>query len=419
MSEPARPSKLWNLNFLLLWQGLFVSSIGDIAYEIALGFWILAVTGSTGLMGGLMAASAIPRVLLAPFAGVLVDRLNRKRLIVGMDAIRGAVVVLVGIAAAAGLARVWMVFAAGIVIGAAAAVFNPSISSVIPDIVPRERLVKGNSFFSMIRAGSGVLGNSLGGILYGLLGAPVMFLINGVSYLFSSTTELFLRIPRVHHERAQMRYWTDMKEGLSFVWRNTGLRFMMAAAGALNFFAWIAIVLILPLFQRTPSLGPERYGLIMAALTVGMLVGMATTAAVKIPEGRRLFVFSVSAVAFIVPMALFPHFTLFPLMLVMVIVAGYFNAIVNVLIQSVIQLAVPQNVRGKVMGLLEALTQGLTPIGMAVGGLLGEVLPLRLVISGGFAMMGVVVIPLLFTSAVREFFAIPATEANSGGEGEA
>ena len=62
-------TKVWNLNFFLLWQGQFVSAVGDVVYEIALGFWILAMTGSTALMGTLMAASTIPRVLLGPFAG--------------------------------------------------------------------------------------------------------------------------------------------------------------------------------------------------------------------------------------------------------------------------------------------------------------------------------------------------------------
>ena len=109
-----------------------MSAIGDVTYEIALGFWILAVTGSTGLMGTLMAASAVPRVLLSPFAGVLVDRSSRKWLIVVMDALRGAAVVLVGVAAYAGVVQVWMVFAAGVIIGLCAAFFNPAISSTIP-----------------------------------------------------------------------------------------------------------------------------------------------------------------------------------------------------------------------------------------------------------------------------------------------
>ena len=307
-----------------------------------------------------------------------------------------------------------MVFTAGIIIGIGAAFFNPTILSAVPDLVPREKLVQANSFFSMIRAGSGIFGNSLGGILYGLLGAPLMFLLNGLSYLFSSFTEIFIRVPKIHHKSEKMHYWADMKSGLRFVWKSTGLRVMMISAGALNFFAWISLVLILPLFQRTPWLGPERYGIIMAVFTGGMLVGMLFAASVKIPEERRLPLFIICTVIFIAVLAVFPFFNIFALMILVVVIGGFSNAIVNVLLQSVIQLAVPRNMRGKVMGLLETLTQGLTPIGMAVGGLLGEILPLKLIISGGFVMMGVVILPQLFSQPLRMFFRMPASDEPPG-----
>lgn len=395
----------------MLWQGLFVSAVGDIVYEIALGFWILAMTGSTGLMGTLMAASTIPRVVLSPFAGVVVDRTDRKWLMVLMDGVRGVVVVLVGVAAMTGRAEVWMVFAAGVIIGLCAAFFNPSVASVIPDIVHRERLVQANSFFSMIRAGSGILGNSLGGVLYAVLGAPLMFLVNGLSYLFSAGTEVFITVPAVHREREKKQFWSDMKEGLSFVFHNKGLRFLMMSAGVINFLASIAVILLIPLFQRTEWLGPARYGVTMAVFTASMIAGMVTTASVTIPAGRRLLFFGLGMVLFVVPLVAFPFFRLFWPMLVCIAIAGYFNAIVNVLIQSVIQLGVPGELRGKVFGLLETLTQGLTPIGMAAGGLLGEFLPLRWVIGGSLALVGVFIFPQLGSPGIREFFATPAPEA--------
>jgi DHA3 family macrolide efflux protein-like MFS transporter len=396
--------RLWTASFALLWQGQLVSTIGDTVYEIALGFWILAVTGSTGLMGALMAASTIPRVLLTPLAGVWVDRGNRKALLVGMDALRGVVVVLVAAAALSGHIQVWMVFAAGVVIGLGAAVFNPTIMAIIPDIVHRERIVQGNSFFSMIRAASGILGNSLGGVLYALLGAPLMFLANGISYLFSAATELFIRVPKVERAGAPPHFFADLKAGFRYVWQSGGLRSLLLVAAVLNFFAMVGIVLILPLFQRTEALGPVRFGVVMAVFTGAMLLGMAFTAAVRIPDNRRYGVFisgmAVSSVAF----ALFPVWEIFPLMLAFAVVGGFSNAIVNVLIQSLIQLSTPQEMRGKVMGLLEALTGGLVPIGMALGGLLGEFLPLRLVIFLAFALAGVVGIPPLLAPSIREFF---------------
>lgn len=114
---PAATPRLWNRAFVLLWQGQLVSSLGNVVYEIALGFWILATTGSTALMGTLMAASTLPRILVGPLGGVVVDRNDRKWLLVATDAIRGIFVVLVGIAAFAGVLHVWMVFVAGIIMG--------------------------------------------------------------------------------------------------------------------------------------------------------------------------------------------------------------------------------------------------------------------------------------------------------------
>lgn len=80
-SSSLKNNKLWNKNFTLLWQGQLVSCLGDAFYSIALGFWVLDKTGSSAIMGILMAAVSIPRVIIGPFAGVIVDRFDRKKLI--------------------------------------------------------------------------------------------------------------------------------------------------------------------------------------------------------------------------------------------------------------------------------------------------------------------------------------------------
>lgn len=404
-----KPGRLWNINFLLLWQGQFVSAVGDVIYEIALGFWVLAVTGSTGLMGALMAASTIPRVLIAPFAGVLVDRSDRKWLLVAMDALRGAAILFIAVAAYMGFLKVWMVFCAGIIIGIGAAFFNPTIGAALPDVVERENLVKANSFFSMIRAGSGILGNSLGGFLYAFLGAPLMFLINSISYVFSSISEVFIKIPRISREMKRVSFFSDMKEGIRFVWRSTGLRFLMLAAGVINFFAYTGLVLIIPLFKSSDSLGPASYGIAMAVLTGGMIAGMTGTAIFTIKADWRVLYFGVCTVIFVTFLAVFPLWNNFFIMLIFLFIGGFTNAIVNVLLQSVVQLAVPQAVRGKVMGLMETLTQGMTPIGMAAGGLLGEVLPFKWIIFGAFTAIGLFIFPQLASKGVRDFFALEET----------
>jgi MFS transporter, DHA3 family, macrolide efflux protein len=419
MSEASAPkTRLWNVNFLLLWQGQLVSAIGDVVYELALGFWIFAMTGSSGLMGGLMAASVIPRVIVGPFAGVIVDRSDRKWLLVLMDAVRGVVVLGVALAALFGVAQIWMVFAAGVIIGLCASFFNPSISSVLPDIVKRDQVVQANSFFSMIHGASGILGSSFGGVIYAAIGAPLMFLVNGISYLFSSVTELFIKVPAKHKEREPSHFMTDLKQGLRFVWQTTGLRFLVLTAGVINFLASAGMVLMIPFFESTSWLGPARYGVTMAVMTASMLAGMAVMAAVKVEAEQRLTVFGIGMVVFIAGAAVFPLFNVFWPMLIAVALFGFANAVVNILIQSVMQLGVPGDMRGKVFGLTGTITQGLTPIGLALGGLLGEVLPYRLVICGCFVLVAIYFFPQLGSRSIRDFFAIEdaeaATKAESG-----
>ncbi len=219
VSPPKIESKLWNLNFILLWQGQFVSSFGDSVYDISLGFWILAKTGSTAIMGILMATSVLPRVVLSPFAGVLADRLDKKWLMVITDGIRGITITLIGLAAILGKAEVWMVMIGGVVLGICGSLFNPAVQSALPIIINKEYLVKGNSAISLASTGVDIVGKSMGGFLFQFLGAPVLFLVNGISYIISAISELFIRIPRVTSESRRVNFVDDIKKWLSICFK--------------------------------------------------------------------------------------------------------------------------------------------------------------------------------------------------------
>jgi len=400
--EESKPN-LWNMNFFLLWQGQLVSALGDVAYSIALGFWILNITGSTALMGTLMAASSLPRVLISPFAGVIVDRSDRKWLLVIMDAIRGIFVVFVGVAAYLGFIEIWMVFAAGIMIGACGAFFNPAVGSIIPDIVDKRKLVQANSVFNIIQTASGIIGSSAGGILFKILGASFMFLFNGLSYLFSAITEIFITVPKIIHEKAKLHFFADMKDGLRFVWHFRGLRTLMTIAGIINFFAVMGIMLILPLFHQTEHLGPALYGIIMGFFTGGLFLGFLFTSLVNFKPEQRFKVFSVCYLLMSVGMILLPVTLYFPFMAALVFMTGFVNAILNTFISTVLQLTTPQDKRGKVFGLLGSIAGGLMPIAYAVGGVLAEFISIRLLISASFVVVLICYLPMFFSISFRKY----------------
>jgi MFS transporter, DHA3 family, macrolide efflux protein len=400
---PVGRERLWTLNFLLLWQGQLVSILGDVVYGIALGFWVLAVTGSTGLMGGLLAASTLPRIVASPVAGVVVDRFDRRRLMIAMDAVRGATVVAVAIGAFAGFLQVWMAFAAGVVIGLCGAFFSPAVSSVIPDITARTKVVQANSVFSMLGTGGSIVGNSLGGMLFQIVGAPVLFLFNGISYLFSAGSLLCARFPKVVHAQEKLHFATDLRNGFSFVWRIRGLRFLMITAALLNFFSNMAVMLFLPFYQRGSDNGPVLYGIAMAVFTGGMFLGMALTAMVKVPPARRHFGFITCGLVTMACLIVYPFIGAFPLACALLGVAGLANAVLNVFIGAVVQMAVPQTMRGKVFSLMGMIMQGLTPLAFALAGVLAEFLPLAPLMSGCFVLATVFGLPLMTLKPFRRF----------------
>ena len=395
------PTRLFNRDFVLLWQGALVSMFGDLLFEIALGFWVLAETGSTGLMGTLMAVSIIPRVVVSPIAGVIADRYDRKRILIYMDALRGFCVVAVGAAAILGMLEIWWVFLTGVILGTCAAFFDPAAGSMLPDIVPSESLQRANSLFAMLHSGVRILGNSAGGFFYVSLGAPLMFLANGISYLFSSVTEMFIRTPPPAAQVGEhSKFLEEIKSGYRYVWERSGLRALMIVGAVLNFFASAAMILLLPLFQRTPELGPVRYGIFMAVSAAGSLVGLVLVSVFKISPVKRRIWFLGSLISFTFIYALIPILNIFPLMLGLTFVAHILNAIVNILLQTVIQSTTARNMRGKVFSLLGMLLTGLMPVAMVVGGWLGEVFPIPYVI---FTCMVCCGIPGLFLIPNRGF----------------
>lgn len=402
--DTGRPRKKGFLtrNYVLLWQGQFVSMVGEVAYQIALGFWVLAVTGSTALMGILMAAAVIPRVLLGPFLGVWVDRLDRKWVLVFVDLARGVMVLFVGVIAVLGALKIWMVFAAGVLMGVGGAFFYPAVMSVLPDLVAKQDLVRANSGLSMIRAASGILGNSAAGFVYALLGAPILFLVNGVAYVVSAIASFFMKVPKIIHANPEMHFWGDLKEGIYFVWHHRALRLLFIIISAISFFTSMGFMLILPLFQRTPELGPGRYGITMALFTLGLFLGVIVVGAIKVSAKTRFTIFMIAGPVANSAWMFFALAHSFPLMLALMFVGGFTCSILNVYVDTMTQMAIPQAMRGKAFGLLGTLAGGLTPIAMAVGGAVAELLPIRLLIAGCFACIVLIMLTSLLATDFRK-----------------
>ena len=140
--------KLWNKDFILLLQGSAVSTVGDLMYSVAIAFWVYQETGSTTLMGVMAAISLFISMFLSPFTGSIIDKCNRKWMLVCMDLLQAAVMLTVGIVAFTGNLNVPLVLIAAVIAAFGSVFYSPASSTVMLDIIPRDDMVRGQSIFS-------------------------------------------------------------------------------------------------------------------------------------------------------------------------------------------------------------------------------------------------------------------------------
>lgn len=397
-----KKNKLWNKNFFLLWQGQLVSCLGDAFYSIALGFWVLDKTGSSTVMGILMAAVSIPRLVIGPFAGVIVDRFDRKKLILLGDFIRGIGMLFVGYAAFNNFLKVWMVIVVGIICGVCSAFFNPAMSSVIPDLVSSDNIVRANSAQQISTSTTSMIGTMGGGFIYSAIGAGAMFLFNGISYILSTISEVFIDVPKVERKNTEITLREDFKEGLKFTFRFRGLVILLGIALGLNFFFAIFSILMKPWFNMDPNLGVAKFGVITAFESVGIILASIILTNIKIkPENRAKTMLSallLQSIFFFLGVVI----NRFYIMCICFFIACFFNTVSNTVSTSAIMLTVPQDMRGKVMSITMTCCMAIHPIGTLIGGVLGDVFYPRTVMIICFVICILGTIPIFFSSSTKK-----------------
>ncbi len=390
------PTKLFNRNYALLFQGQLVSRLGTQIYAIAMILWIKDATDSATLVGLLLMVSAIPGVFLSPIGGAIADRFSRRKILVFSDLIRGLAMLLV-----AGLIYttpdsvnllLGLLFIVAILSGTVTAFFRPAIAAAIPDLVPKDRVVTANSLGQLSLQLSVFFGQGLGGMLFRLLGAPFLFLFNGLSFLYASLSESFINIPHVAPKeklsvrQLWLRFLSDLKEGLSYTWNRSGLRELVFISAVFNFFTMPAVVLLPFFVEDTLRASKDWYGIILVAFGIGAFLGYMVAGIFRLPGRIRMMVLLVFMVA---QSAIYGVIGFAPSPLAVLPLAlsgGFMGGYIAVNITTVLQLSTPSEVRGRVFGLLGMVAGSLTPIAMGLSGVVADAvdqnIPLIYAVSG-------------------------------------
>ena len=390
-------------NFFLLWQGQMVSAFGDALYTIALNFFVLEKTGSTAIMGTVMALVTIPRIICGPLSGVIVDRTDRKKLIIFGDVIRGLSILFIAFAANRGILEIWMIMLVAVVSGICSSFFNPAIESVLPDIVPEQNITKAASSYQIATTGADILGQSAGGSLYTLVGASVMFLIDAVSYLFSAATEVFIQIPKVKRKNLNFTFWDDFKDGIRFIFQYEGLVRTIIIAFFINFLFGMIRVLIIPWFTYSTHLGMAKYGILNAFQSAGLIIGMVVLSFINIKQEKKYHIYIISLLVFITSIGVGAFFNQFAVILAFFFVAFGFQFVFNTLLNSTIMVKTPADRRGKVLASKTTLCMAVSPFGNFLGGVLCEFIDARKLIIINAVVAVVIVLVVLLNPKVKEF----------------
>ena len=365
-------------HFILLVMGQVVSILGTALMRFVLSLYVLDLTGRADVFAALLALSHLP-LLLSPVGGALADRMDRRRLMILLDLIGSVIVLGLLLSMAAGEPPVALIGGLMMLLAVVSAIYSPTVLASIPQLVPEDRLEQANGMVSGVQALSAVAAPLAGGVLYSLVGAPVLAGASAIALLLSGMLLLFIRIPRVRSSGAVPSVVQDLKDGFAYVSRQGLIRKAVLLAALLNFILTPFFLVGAPYILRVVMESSDtRYGLgvglIQAAVIVGALsVGkLAKRFAVPLLY-RWLYVIAVLLVPLalsLTPLGLLsgndvPY--LFFLVCAMPIAA--FMTMISIAVISRVQKETPPLHLGKVLAIITMASQCAAPLGQLVYGL--------------------------------------------------
>lgn len=398
-SGPLHSYSPWrSRDFLLLWGGQAVSTFGTSISTLALPLLTLALTRSAAQAGFVAAARLLPYLLLSLPAGALVDRWDRKRLMIRCDTLRWLALGAVPLAFALGRLSVPQLYLVALADGTANVFFTLAQVSALPQVVPPEGLSRAWALNEASDAVANLFGPGVAGLIIGLrrttaAGAALAYLADSISYLISVVSLRFVRVPfqarrEVTDQGVRPSLRAEMAEGLRFLWRQRRLRLLAVLTATANFLQ-SPITLAVILLARGPLHADVRtLGFVFSVGGVGGVAGAAI--APHLQKRLRLGVVVVGSVAVwgmaaaVLALAPSPLVVMVGLAAISVVWPAYAVVVVTYRLSLV-----PDALQGRINSAFRLLTFGAEPLGAALGGILLVPLgprPVLWLIAGGLAM---------------------------------
>jgi MFS family permease len=364
-----------------LWTSSGLSNLADGILKVALPLVAIRFTDSPTLIAGLAFALMVPWLLFALPAGALADRLDRRRAMLGANAVRAVLLGVLALTVMLDLGSIWVLYVVAFCLGIAETMYDTSAQSILPLIVPRDRLSRANGrLFAAELTANEFVGPPLGGFLVAA-GAAMAFATPAALWAVAVGALLLVRGPfRIERDRpTTMR--ADIAEGLRFLWRSSLLRTLAVMVGIFNF-ASNAVWGILVLYAVGPSsaigLSEPAFGLLLATVAAGSLLGFLVAERVEQRLGRaRSLMLTILGSALLVGG---PALTANPFFIgAAFFVGGTTNAIWNVITVTLRQQVTPDRLLGRLNSAYRLVAWGTRPLGAVAGGVLAQAFGLHAV----------------------------------------
>jgi MFS family permease len=368
-SAALNPPLYANRNFILLWAGQFVSQMGDRLAAVAFLWLVYKATGSALSTGAILMIYTLPYLLFGTVAGVVIDRFNKRWLMIGADVARAGLLLCVPLVAGHSLPAV---FVLAFVTASVGVFFDPCKLALLPDLIAADRLLRANSLLATGETITEVVGYAAAGLLLASIQLNTAFRIDAVSFVVSAYALLFMAYTptvRAAAHAAARTVGDDIREGLRYLWNHVGLRAntLLVLVVVVGLGAFYPLTFLMAV--RVLGGGARAFGVMEAAIALGYLAGALVIGAL----GNRVHMglaITVGLTLMGAALALVSTASSLVVVVVPLVALGAANAAFLISVDTYFQQTVPEHLRGRVWGVRFTLTQGLYALSVLGGGAL-------------------------------------------------
>jgi DHA3 family macrolide efflux protein-like MFS transporter len=421
-TPPTRPEN-WKLHFGALWGGQAVSLFGSALVQFALVWWLTTTTKSATVLTTATLAAMLPNVLLGPLAGVLVDRWNRRIVMLVADAVVAGATLLLAALFAADVAQVWHVYVLMLVRAMGGAFQQPAMTASTSLMVPEKHLARVAGFNQSLNGGMGIIAPPVGALLLEALPLQTVLAIDVITALVGILPLFFVFVPQPVKQSSQAQtakpsFLSDLRDGLRYVVSWPGMLTLLGMALVINFVLTPAASLIPLLVSEHFRGGAVQFATLDAVFGAGVIAG-GILLAVWGGFRRRIHTSLMGLIGLGTGFALLglAPANAFWLALVAAGITSVMQAFCNGPLMAIMQATIAPDMQGRVFSLVVAGSSAMAPLGLLIGGPVAEVLGVQawFIIGGSVcALMGVLgwFLPSILTIEDRVAVASVAAATN-------